>query len=114
MEGGTHDAGGGCAMTRKVDTDQAAAMYRAGTPTRAIANHFGVQPPAITRALAKAGVAMTKRRPTMHGSAQRDRMAELVSEGASVKEAGKAMGLTESGAFWMWKQLRAGLGWQAR
>jgi len=48
------------------------------------------------------------------GRSNRDALAEIVANGASVSEAGRALGISETTAFKHWKRIKADLGWQAR
>lgn len=44
---------------------------------------------------------------------QRDRMAELVSEGWLIKDAAREMGIGDGRSWQIWKKIKADLGWQA-
>lgn len=42
-----------------------------------------------------------------------NRLAELVANGTSISEAGRAMGITKGQAMGLWERIKAGLGAQA-
>jgi len=42
---------------------------------------------------------------------RRDQLAELVAEGALLKDAARVMGLSEARVWQVWKQIKQGLGW---
>lgn len=44
---------------------------------------------------------------------KRDRMAELIADGATITEAGAAVGVGQAQAFKLWRQVKDALGWQA-
>jgi DNA-binding CsgD family transcriptional regulator len=50
---------------------------------------------------------------TVDREARKARMAQLVSNGASLAEAGMMMGITVGQASRLWQNIKAELGWQA-
>jgi transposase-like protein len=95
----------------KFNPIDAAELHRAGKTTREIAAHFGVQPPAITRALNKVGVKL--RKGGGMSAARKDRLAELVADGASLQAAADTMGVTLPHIKKLWGLICAGMGRQA-
>lgn len=43
-----------------------------------------------------------------------DRLADLVSEGNTIRAAAASMGISESAALGLWSQIKRSLGWQAQ
>lgn len=93
----------------KVDRERAVALHRGGATPAAIAQMFGVKPPAITRALRSAGIILRPGREAM-----RDRLADLVSEGMTVPAASAKLGFSPRYGNLLWADIVRGLGWQAR
>ncbi len=84
------------------------ALYLSGVSTRQLAERYGLQTPAITRALNKMGI-----KPHKQGRRHDNALAELVAEGLTVRAASAQLGITEQRGGQIWARIRAGLGWQA-
>lgn len=97
----------------RIDEAVMLALHAQGSSTRAIAAHFGVKSPAVTRRLNLCGVKLVRGGQGKNAD-RRDQLAELVAESGSVRQAAMVMGLSETRAFQLWKDIRDGLGWQAQ
>lgn len=91
------------------DRAEMASLYASGVPTRALAERYGVNPPAITRALNKMGI-----KPRKQAGMRDDDLAELIAEGFTQRAAAHQLGISEQRASQIWARICRGLGWQAQ
>lgn len=95
-------------LAAKIDRERAITLHRGGATPGDIAQMFGVKPPAITRILRAAGINLRPKR-----DAHRDALADLVSEGLTIRLAAQKLGIAPRTGDILWAEICSGLGWQA-
>lgn len=103
-------------------SERMVAMFQRSVPVSDIAREFGVNPPAVRKALTKAGVYAPRPRAGIatKGSAARartraqvDSLAEHVAEGGSITGWARDHGYADSRGFQVWSIIRTEMGVQA-
>lgn len=98
--------------------DRMVAMYDRGCGTGEIAAEFSVRPPAVRKALIRAGVyrGAARRGPKRNATtvAQIAALTEHVAEGGSINSWATANGVLQSWASQLWDKVKRDLGAQAQ
>ena len=90
------------------DCDRLVELYQSGLTPLQISERFGVSPYAIKSKL------RDWRIPCQHRLPRRDDLAELISQGLTIKQASVRLGMRYGTAKGIWHRIRTALGEQAR
>lgn len=94
--------------------NQVIAWYQAGHSAAQIAEYHGITPQSLKSWMRRLGVTKTSKTVIPDQLSMTDQVAELLSEGFTIKQIANELGITRNAAKNSFKRIKASLGEQAR